>query len=148
VVNQPYYSLIGRKIEKRVLPTCERLGLGIASFSPLAQGILTGKYSGGVIPADSRAANGEINQFIKGIVSDKELLARVDRLKPIAAKYGLTLGQLSIAALLQQPGISSVITGASRPEQLEESVKASGVVLKDKDRAAIDRIFKPGEGIR
>lgn len=148
VVNQPYYSLIGRKIEKRILPTCERLGMGIASFSPLAQGILTGKYSGGTIPTDSRAANGAINQFIKGIVGDKELLARVDRLKPIADKYGLTLGQLSIAALLQNPAMTSVIVGASNVAQLEENVKGSGIVLKEKDRAAIDRIFKPGEGIR
>jgi voltage-dependent potassium channel beta subunit len=148
VVNQPYYSLVGRKIEQRILPTTKRLGMGTASFSPLAQGILTGKYSGGSIPAGSRAADGSINQYIKNLVADKDLLARVDRLKPLAARYGLSLGQFSIAALLQDPGISTVIAGASTVAQLEENVKASGVVIKDRDRAAIDRIFKPGSGIR
>jgi len=113
VVNQPYYSLADRHIEKRILPTCERLGMGTASFSPLAQGILTGKYSGGIIPKGSRASDDKLNMFMKNLVENQDLLARVDWLAPIAEKNGFTIGQLALAALLQNPGISSVIVGAS-----------------------------------
>lgn len=148
VVNQPYYSLIGRNIENRILPTCQRLGMGTASFSPLAQGVLTGKYSGGTIPAGSRGSNPELNMWMKNQVSDKSLLEKVDRLAPIGQKYGLTIGQTAIAALLQNPGVSSVIVGASTVAQLDENVKAAGIKLNPKDLAAIDRIFKPGGDLR
>ena len=144
VVNQPYYSLIGRRIENRILPTCARLGMGTACFSPLAQGILTGKYSGGVIPPGSRGGDERLNTWMKKQVGDKALLAKVDRLAPIAAKYGLGIGQLALAALLQRPELSCAIVGASEVAQLEENAKASGVVLKPKDLAAIDRLFAPG----
>ena len=140
VVNQPYYSLLGRKIERRILPTCERLGMGTASFSPLDQGVLTGKYSGGKIPSGSRASNDKLNMWM-GNARDIKVLDRVDKLGPIAQKYGLTIGQLSIAALLQQPAVSSVIIGASTIRQLEENVKASGVALAPADRKRIDSLF-------
>jgi len=140
VVNQPYYSLLGRKIEHRILPTCERLGMGTASFSPLDQGVLTGKYSGGKIPEGSRAGNDKLNLWM-GNARDIKVLDRVDRLAPIAAKYGLTIGQLAIAALLQRPAVSSVIIGASSVKQLEENVKASGVVIAPADRKRIDSLF-------
>lgn len=141
VVNQPYYSLLGRKIEQRILPTCERLGMGTASFSPLAQGVLTGKYSGGVVPSGARGGNPHQNMWMKDHLADAKLLARVDKLGPIAERYGLTKGQLAIAALLQQSALSSVIVGASSVAQLEENVKASGVVLSAVDRKRIDSLF-------
>ncbi len=140
VVNQPYYSLLGRKIEQRILPTCERLGMGTASFSPLDQGVLTGKYSGGKIPAGSRAGNDKLNMWMNN-ARDPKVLDRVDKLGPIAQKYGLTIGQLAIAALLQQPALSSVIIGATSVPQLEENVKASGVEITSADRKRIDSLF-------
>jgi voltage-dependent potassium channel beta subunit len=149
IVNQPYYSLLGRKIERRILPTCARLGMGTASFSPLAQGVLTGKYSGGRVPAGSRGGDERLNMWMKGHVSDAELLARVDALGPIAEKLGLKAGQLAIAALLQRPELSCVIVGASSAEQLADNAAASGVSLEAEDRAAIDALFPPpGEETR
>jgi voltage-dependent potassium channel beta subunit len=140
VVNQPYYSLLGRKIEQRILSTCDRLGMGTASFSPLDQGVLTGKYSGGKIPAGSRASNDKQNMWMNN-ARDLKVLDRVDKLGPIAQKYGLTIGQLAIAALLQQRALSSVIIGATSVQQLEENVKASGVEITAADRKRIDSLF-------
>jgi aryl-alcohol dehydrogenase-like predicted oxidoreductase len=141
VVNQPVYNLLDRGIEKQILPTCMSLGMGTANFSPLSQGILTGKYSGGTIPKDSRAANDSLNMFIMKRAEDKKLLDKVDALGPIAESYGLTMAQLSLAWILQHPGITSVITGASRVEQLESNVKASGVKLKPRDMSKINKLF-------
>jgi len=141
VVNQPYYSLLGRKIEQRILPTCERLGMGTASFSPLAQGVLTGKYSRGQVPAGSRGGDSKLNTWMRDHLADAKLLERVDKLGPIADRYGLTQGQLAIAALLQQPALSTVIVGASTVAQLEENVKGAGVVLSAADRKRIDSLF-------
>jgi voltage-dependent potassium channel beta subunit len=143
IINQPYYSLAGRKIEARILPTCARLGMGTASFSPLAQGLLTGKYSGGRIPPGSRGGNDSLNMWMKDQVSDPALLARVDALKPIATRLGLSQGQLAIAALLQRSELSCAIVGASSPEQLRENAGASGVKLSAEDRAALDALFPP-----
>jgi len=143
LVNQPYYSLLGRGVEKRVLPTCARLGMGTASFSPLAQGVLTGKYSGGRIPPGSRGGDDRLNMWMKAHVADAEVLDRVDRLGPIAEKRGLSKGQLAIAALLQRPELSCVIVGSSSVEQLKENAAASGVLLDPEERAAIDELFPP-----
>ncbi len=141
VVNQPYYSLLGRKIEQRILPTCQRLGLGTASFSPLAQGVLTGKYSGGVIPAGSRGADSRLNGFMKENLTNHRILERVDSLEAISQRNGITIAQLAIATLLHTPGITSVIVGASSVAQLEENVKASGVKLSPQDLKRIDKLF-------
>ena len=141
VINQPNYSLVNRNIEHSILPVCEDLGMGTANFSPLAQGILTGKYSGGKIPAGSRASNENLSMFMRGMVSDRDLLDRVDQLKAVADGYGLTTAQLSLAWILSHPGISSVIIGASTVEQLESNVKASGVRLKPEDMAQIESLF-------
>ncbi len=141
VVNQPYYSLLGRKIEQRILPTCQRLGMGTASFSPLAQGILTGKYSGGVIPAGSRGADSRLNGFMKDNLTNHRVLERVDHLAVLAQKNGVTVAQLAIAALLHTPGLSSVIAGASSVAQLEENAKASGMKLSAQDLKKIDKLF-------
>lgn len=141
VVNQPLYNMLNRYIEKDVLPVTRNLGMGTANFSPLAQGLLTGKYSGGKIPAGSRGGNDKLNMFMKDQLSDGELLSRIDSLKEIAKNYGLNISQLALAWILQQKGISSVITGASSIEQVEDNVKASGVQLKDDDLKKIDQLF-------
>ncbi len=144
VINQPNYSLLNRNIEQEILPTCRELGMGTANFSPLAHGILTGKYSGGKIPEGSRGANQKQNMWMKDNLSNRELLDRVDAMKPIAKKYDITLAQLSLAWLLHQPGISSVITGASRVSQVEDNVQASGIVLSTEDIATISALFPVG----
>lgn len=141
IINQPIYSLVHRGIEESILPTCVSLGMGTANFSPLAQGVLTGKYSGGTIPPGSRASNEKLNMFMKGNLSDANLLKKVDSLAPIAQSYGLSTGQLAIAWILANPGISSVIVGASQVSQLEENAKASGVALKPRDYAKISKLF-------
>ncbi len=141
VVDQPLYNLIARGIEKEVMPMADKHGLGIANFCPLAQGILTGKYSGGSIPAGSRGSNDAINAFMRNELSDLELLDRIDSLGEIAEKYNLTIAQLSLAWILQNKAISCVLTGASSAEQLESNVKAAGINLKAEDMAAIELLF-------
>ncbi|QEN08113.1 aldo/keto reductase [Oceanispirochaeta crateris] len=143
-INQPNYSLVKRNIEKEILPACLENGMGTANFSPLAQGILTGKYSGGTLPPGSRAADESLNSTMQNLISDKELLSRVDRLAPIASQYDLTVGQLSLAWILQNPGISSLIVGASSVEQLESNVKASGVKIEPGDMKKMDALFPLG----
>ncbi len=142
VSNQPQYSIMRRQIEREVLPVCEREGLGQVVFSPLAQGVLTGKYSGGAKPTDSRASNDDINRFMGAYLEDGEL-ERVDQLRPLADELGISMAQLALAWCLRQPGVSSVIVGATRAEQLEDNCKAAGVVLPDAVVARIDEIF-PG----
>ncbi len=141
IINQPNYSLVQRNIEKEILPTCRELGMGTANFSPLAHGILTGKYSGGNIPEGSRGANQKQNMWMKENLENRELLNQVDKMQPIADKYGITIAQLSLAWLLHQEGISSVITGASRVSQVEDNVKASGISLTTEDLHAITELF-------
>ncbi len=141
IVNQPLYNLIARGIEKEVVPACKTNGFGIANYCPLAQGILTGKYSGGKIPEGSRGSNDAINIFMGNELNDTALLNRVDALKEIADSYDLTIAQLSLAWVLQNPAISCVINGASSVKQLEENVKASGIVIKPEDLAAIEKLF-------
>jgi len=141
VINQPNYSLVNRNIEKSILPVCRELGMGTANFSPLAQGVLTGKYSGGKIPEGSRAADESLSRFMKDMVSDQDLLSRVDQLKPIADGYSLTTAQLSLAWILHNSGISSVIVGASTVSQLESNVKASGMKLKPEDVERLEALF-------
>jgi voltage-dependent potassium channel beta subunit len=145
IINQPVYSLAHRGIEKEILPTCVSLGMGTANFSPLAQGILTGKYSGGTIPQGSRGGDEKLGMFMKTNLSNTKLLKAVDELKPIAESYGLTQGQLALAWILNNPGISSVIMGATSVKQLEENVKASGIKLKERDVKKIEKLFPVGE---
>ena len=142
--NQPRYSLLEPYIEKEVLPLCEREGIGQVVFSPLAQGVLTGKYRPGQpLPAGSRAAiGGEASQFLGRFLKDDVLLA-VDRLRPIADGLGITMGQLALAWVLRQKGVSSAIIGASRPEQIDENVKAADVTLDQATLHAIEEIITP-----
>jgi len=141
IVNQPCYNLIYREVENEILPLTQRLGLGAAVFCPLAQGILTGKYSGGNMPKGSRGANDAINIFMRNELADRELLDRVDALGAVAEKYDLTIAQLSLAWLLNNNTLSCVITGASSVEQLESNAHASGIRLEADDLQVIDRLF-------
>lgn len=142
IINQPIYNLINRKIEHRILPTTRRLGMGTAVFSPLAQGILTGKYTGGIIPPNSRGAAKNLNMFMVGQLGDHELLAKVDQLRPTAERLGLSLSQLAIAFTLHTPGVTTAIVGASTPEQLEENLKASGVSLPVPEVERLRSLFR------
>jgi aryl-alcohol dehydrogenase-like predicted oxidoreductase len=141
VSNQPQYSLLWRVIEGEVVPTSEELGIGQIVWSPMAQGVLTGKYvPGQPYPEGSRAtdANSGAN-FIARWLRD-EVLHAVQKLKPVADRAGLTQGQLAIAWVLQNPNVSSAIIGATRPEQVRDNVKASGVKLEADVLKAIDEI--------
>jgi aryl-alcohol dehydrogenase-like predicted oxidoreductase len=137
VSNQPQYNTLWRVIEAEVVPLCEKEGIGQIVFSPIAQGVLTGKYRfGDPPPADSRATDPSGSGFIKRLLRD-DVLAAVQRLGPIAADAGLSMAQLAVAWTLQNPNVSAAIVGATRPEQVRENVKASGVRL---DAALMSRI--------
>lgn len=140
VSSQPQYSILRRQIEHEVLPVCEREGLGQLTWSPLAQGALTGKYSGGARPAGSRATDPERGHFMRRFLAD-EVLERVDKLKPLADELGVSLAQLALAWCLRRPGVSSVIVGATEPRQVEENAAASGVRLPPEVEARIDELF-------
>ncbi|WP_055481818.1 aldo/keto reductase family protein [Sphaerimonospora mesophila] len=141
VSNQPQYSMLWRVIEAEIVPLCEKEGLGQIVWSPIAQGVLTGKYlPGQPVPAGSRAADPTGSGFIERMMGD-ELLRRVQELKPIAADLGLTMAQLAVAWVLRNPNVSSAIVGASRPEQVRDNVKASGVKLDDETMRRIDDVL-------
>jgi voltage-dependent potassium channel beta subunit len=144
ISNQPSYSILRREIESGVLSTSEREGLGQIVFSPLGQGALTGKYSGGEIPDQSRANDPERNLWMARYL-DADVLDRVDRLRPIADDLGISLAQLALAWCLRKAGVSSVIVGATRIEQLDENAKAIGVELSPEAQSQIEEIF-PGPG--
>lgn len=138
ISNQPQYSMLWRVIEAEVVPTSERYGIGQIVWSPIAQGVLSGKYlPGQPVPEGSRASGGEGAGFISRLM-DESILTAVQRLRPIAESAGCTMAQLAIAWVLHQPGISSAIIGASRPEQVAENVAASGIALDESTLAAID----------
>jgi voltage-dependent potassium channel beta subunit len=140
VSEQPEYSIAARRVETNgVQKTCSEKGLGLLVWSPLKQGILTGKYSGGKIPKDSRAASETMNYFLKDL--DLELLARVDQLRPLAERHGMSLAQLAIRWLLCRETVSSVILGATRVKQVEENVAATAFELTPEDMARIDELF-------
>jgi len=140
ISNQPQYSILRRGIEKSVLPTCVREGLGQVVWSPLAQGALTGKYAGGRVPPGSRAADEQRSRFMSDFLEPGEL-ARVESLRPLADAQGITMAQLALAWCLREPGVASAIVGATRREQLEENVKASGLKLRDETIAKIETLF-------
>jgi 1-deoxyxylulose-5-phosphate synthase len=144
VSSQPQYSMLWRKPEAEVFPLCAANGIGQIVWSPLAQGILTGKYQPGQAPpSDSRAANDKMNVFMKDDVTNDEMLTAVQQLKPIAADLGVSMSQLALAWVLRDQRVSSAITGASRPEQVVENAGASGVVLTEDVLNKIDHILTP-----
>ena len=139
VSNQPQYSMLWRVIEAEVIPTCEELGIGQIVWSPIAQGVLTGKYKPGQPhPAGSRATD-EMGgaTMIRHWLRD-EVLNAVAKLEPIAAEAGLSMAQLAVAWVLQNPNVSSAIIGASRPEQVTDNAAAAGVTLEPAVLKAID----------
>ncbi len=144
VSNQPQYNMIWRVIETEVVPTCEELGMGQVVFSPIAQGVLTGKYLPGQAPPQGSRATDEKGgaDFIKRYLQD-DVLERVQKLQPIADEAGLTLAQLAVAWVLQNQNVSAAIIGASRPEQVTDNVKAAGVRLDHEALKRIDEIFDP-----
>jgi aryl-alcohol dehydrogenase-like predicted oxidoreductase len=144
VSNQPQYSMLWRVIESEVVPLSEREGIGQVVFSPIAQGVLTGKYvPGQAPPAGSRATDESGGaSVIKRFMTD-DVLARVQKLRPIAEEAGLSMAQLAVAWVLQNPNVSSAIIGASRPEQVRDNVRAAGVRLDPELLTSIDDILEP-----
>lgn len=138
VSSQPQYSMLWRVIEDEVVPACEEEGLSQIVWSPMAQGVLSGKYLPGQQPPEgSRAAHAEVGGAIKSFMKD-ETLAAVQKLKPIADEVGLSMAQLAIAWVLQNENVAAALVGASRPEQVGENVKAAGVTLEADVLAKID----------
>jgi len=137
--DQPNYSMLLRHAEKEVLPACGRLGLRVVVFSPLAQGVLTGKYrSANRVPRDSRAAGGHGAFFVRPLLS-RDNFRKIDRLRPIASDLGLTLGQLALAWILRRPEVTSTIVGATKLAQVEENVRAADVDLEAGTLDAVER---------
>jgi 1-deoxyxylulose-5-phosphate synthase len=138
VSSQPQYSMLWRKPEAELIPLCEREEISQIVWSPLAQGVLTGKYEPGQPPpADSRATSESMGGFI-GALMEPSVLEAVQRLRPIAEAAGLTMVQLALAWVLRQGNVASAIVGASRPEQVHANASASGIVLSPETLAAID----------
>jgi aryl-alcohol dehydrogenase-like predicted oxidoreductase len=143
VANQPQYNMLWRVAETEIMPLCRSEGISQLAWSPLAQGVLTGKYAPGAEPpADSRAAGPAAVKFSDGALTD-DVLTRVARLAPIAGDLGATLSQLALAWLLHKPDVAAAIVGASRPEQLADTVAASGITLTDDVVASIDEVLEP-----
>ena len=142
VSNQPQYSMLWRVIEAEVVPACETEGLSQIVWSPLAQGVLTGKYLPGEPPPDGSRATDELGgkSMISRWMRD-EVLQKVQALKPIADEAGLTMAQLGVAWVLQNPNVASAIVGATRPGQLDDNVKAAGVKLDAGVMQAIDDVL-------
>ncbi len=139
VSNQPQYSMLWRVIEDEVVPASRELGLSQIVWSPVAQGVLTGKYRpGGELPAGSRATDEKGGARMISRWMRDDVLTRVQALTPIAAELGLSMAQLAVAWVLQNPNVASAIIGASRPEQVQENVAAAGVPIPAEAMARID----------
>jgi aryl-alcohol dehydrogenase-like predicted oxidoreductase len=144
VSNQPQYNMLWRVIEAEVVPASEAAGLGQIVWSPIAQGVLTGKYKPGQpVPEGSRATDEKGGADSVARFLNDDVLSRVQRLTPLAEQAGLSLAQLAVAWTLQNPNVSAAIIGASRPEQVTENVKAAGVKLDADLLKAIDEILDP-----
>jgi aryl-alcohol dehydrogenase-like predicted oxidoreductase len=142
VSSQPQYSLLHRDPERALIPLSVRSGISQIVWSPLAQGVLTGKYHrGGDLPRDSRAANDAINGFLNQDWLRPKVLEAVQALRPLAAQAGLTLPQFALAWTLRQPNVAAAITGASRPEQVDENAAASGHAVAPELFASAERII-------
>jgi aryl-alcohol dehydrogenase-like predicted oxidoreductase len=143
VSSQPQYSMLWRKPEAELFPLCAESGIGQVVWSPLAQGVLTGKYKPGeTIPQDSRAANDKMNGFMKDLLSDR-VLTVVQNLKPIAQRLNISMAQLALAWILRDQRVSGVIMGASRPEQIVDNAAATDVHLDAEVLQEIEEILSP-----
>jgi aryl-alcohol dehydrogenase-like predicted oxidoreductase len=141
ISNQPQYSMLWRVIEEKVIPACEQEGISQIVWSPLGQGILTGKYRPGEQPpADSRAADPTVGRTVREMMTD-EVLRRVQGLRPIADDAGLTMAQLAVAWVLQNSNVAAAIIGATRPEQVQDNVQAAGVRLDADVMKRIDDVL-------
>jgi aryl-alcohol dehydrogenase-like predicted oxidoreductase len=142
VSNQPQYNIIRPQIETSgVIAVSEKYGLGQVVWSPLAQGMLSGKYSDGKIPKDSRAANDRINMFIKESVNDKNFQAKVAKFKQLAESMNYTASQLALAWCLRTPNVTSTITSASKPEQVIENCGAADIDFPNELENRIKEIY-------
>ncbi|WP_104103718.1 aldo/keto reductase family protein [Arthrobacter sp. 08Y14] len=139
ISNQPQYNMLWRVIEAEVVPASEKLGISQIVFSPMAQGVLSGKYKPGAdLPEGSRATDSKGGAKMISRWMNDDVLAGVQKLQPIADEAGLTMGQLAVAWVLQNPNVAAAIIGASRPEQVTSNVQAAGVELKPDVLARID----------
>ncbi|WP_017299542.1 aldo/keto reductase family protein [Nodosilinea nodulosa] len=143
VSSQPQYSMLWRQPEDEVFPLCADHGIGQIVWSPLAQGVLTGKYKPGAAPpANSRAANDKMNGFMRELRSDR-VLSAVQNLQPLAERLNISMAQLALAWILRDRRVSAAIVGASRPEQLADNAAASGVDLDETTLREIDMVLAP-----
>ncbi len=142
VSNQPQYSALWRHIEQRVLPTCEQYGLGNVVWSPLAMGILTGKYTDATHPPAGTRAAGASREMMEDYFN-QDVLDAVQRLKPLAAEAGCSLGALALGWCLRQRAVTSVIVGATKVEHVDDNVTAGELQLGPDVIAEIDRILLP-----
>ncbi len=141
ISNQPRYNMLDRAIEDEVVPTCRELGIGQVVFSPVAQGVLTGKYlPGRPVPEGSRATDAEGAFYVRKLLTEENLL-RVQRLVPLAEAEGLTMAQLAIAWVLQNDNVASAIIGGSRPDQVAANAQAAGHELSSTTLAGIDEVL-------
>ncbi|MEG3153340.1 aldo/keto reductase family protein [Sphingomonas sp. RB1R13] len=148
VSSQPQYSLVHRDPEDKVIPLCAANGISQIVWSPLGQGVLTGKYQPGrAPPPGSRATNDRMNDFIGGMLREP-LLVAVEKLKPLADEAGLSLSQFALAWILREPNIASAIIGASRPEQVIDNAGASGAIVAPELFARAEAIIAEGMSIR
>ncbi len=142
ISSQPQYSMLWRVIEGEVVPACEELGISQIVWSPIAQGVLTGKYQPGQAPpAGSRATDDKGGADMIKRWMDDDLLTRVQLLRPLADEAGLSMAQLAVAWVLQNPNVASALVGASRPEQVEDNVAAAGKKLDADLMKAIDDVL-------
>ncbi len=140
ISNQPNYSIMRRGIEAQILPTSLRCGLSQVVFSPLGQGVLTGKYGGGAVPRDSRAADLDRSRWM-GAYLEADAIEKVAALRPLATREGLSMAQLALAFCLSHEGVASVIIGATKAAQLEDNVGAAGRTLSPETLSEIDALF-------
>lgn len=142
VSSQPEYSILRRQLELELAATCAREGLSQIVFSPLAQGVLSGKYAGGTRAGDSRAADAERSGWMRDLL-DPAALERVEALSRVAKELNISMAQLAIAWCLREPNVASAIIGVTHSSQLEENVAASGVSIPRELTAQIDQLFPP-----
>ncbi|MDQ0801392.1 aldo/keto reductase family protein [Arthrobacter sp. SLBN-112] len=138
VSSQPQYNMLWRVIESEVVPVCDELGITQVCWSPLAQGVLSGKYGTSTAPAGSRFSDEDGGLKTEHRFLQPQVLERVEKLKPIAQELGVPLATLAVAWVLANSNVSAAIVGASRPEQLDETVKAAGLVLEPETLELID----------
>lgn len=142
VAHQPVYHMFARGIEQEVIPVSEKLGISQVVYSPLAQGVLTGKYKPGAAPpAGSRATDDKQNMWIGNLLKD-DILQKVEQLQGVAAELDISVSQLALAWVLRKANLASAIVGASKVSQIEENIKASGIILSEETETKIEEILE------